>query len=78
MRQAVDLAFDSLHDRLVAAGFTQEQANQFTCELLYELLTNAEQAALFVNALSAVPDTGPRLESPTRARGKHARRKRRS
>jgi hypothetical protein len=62
-RQAVELAFKSLRDRLVAAGFTQKRADRLAYELLEELLTDAAEAALFVEALTAVPDGGARPKS---------------
>lgn len=62
-RQAVEQAFASLRDRLMAAGFTQERARQLACELLQELLDDTAEAALFIDALSAVPDGRMRLKA---------------
>jgi hypothetical protein len=66
-RQALKLAFASLRDRLVAAGFDQARADQLSCELLGELLTDTAEAAQFVKALAAVPDSAAR---PQRAAAK--------
>ena len=73
-RQAVELAFESLRDRLASAGFTQERADRLAYELLKELLTDAADAALFVDALSAVPDGGTRLKSSAKTKGRQPRR----
>jgi hypothetical protein len=73
-RQAVELAFKSLHDRLAAAGFSQKRADTLAYELLDELLTDAAEAALFVEALTAVPDGGARGKSSAKTRGKRSRR----
>jgi hypothetical protein len=76
-RQAVELALASLRDRLSSAGFPRERAAQLARELLEELLTDAADAAdaaLFVDALTAVPDGGGRLKSSAKRRGKRARR----
>jgi hypothetical protein len=73
-RQAVELAFESLRDRLAVAGFTEERAGLLACELLAELLMDAAEAALFLDAL--MRDGGARLESPVKTKGKHARRSR--
>jgi hypothetical protein len=59
-RQAAELAFKSLRGRLTAAGFTEKRAGQLAYELLEELLTDAAEAAVFVDALTAVPDDGAR------------------
>jgi hypothetical protein len=59
-RQALESAFESLRDRLASAGFGQARAGQVACELLEELLTDTMEAALFVDALAAVPDSGVR------------------
>jgi hypothetical protein len=63
-RQAMELAFESLRGRLLSAGFGQDRAGQLAYDLLEELLTDAADAALFVDALVAVPDGEAR-----RARG---------
>jgi hypothetical protein len=57
-RQALESAFESLRDRLAVAGFDQARAGQFAYELLEELLTDTAEAALFVDALAAVPNRG--------------------
>jgi hypothetical protein len=72
-RQAVDLALASLRNRLASAGFPRERATQLARELLKELLTDAADAALFVEALTAVPDGGGRLKSWVRRIGKWGR-----
>jgi hypothetical protein len=71
-RQAAALAFGSLHGRLTAAGIPPGPAGQLTCDLLEELLTDPPDAALFVAALSAVPDGAP--PEPPGKRGRHVRR----
>jgi hypothetical protein len=73
--QAVELAFASLRDRLEAAGFPRERADKLAWELLGELLTNAAEAAVFVDTLAAVPDGG--AGTSAKAKGKRARRGRR-
>jgi hypothetical protein len=73
-RKAVELAFKSLRDRLAAAGFSQKRADRLAYELLEELLTDAAEAALFVEALTAEPDGGARLKSSAKAKSKRARR----
>jgi hypothetical protein len=72
-RQAVELALASLRDRLASAGFPRERAGQLARELLEELLTDAADAALFVDALTAVPDGGGRLKSWAKRIGKRVR-----
>ena len=67
-RQALELAFESLRDRLESAGFDQARADHLARELLEELLTDVAEAALFVDALSAVPDGGARPQRLTAAR----------
>jgi hypothetical protein len=73
-RQAVELAFESLRDRLTSAGFAQARAGELACELLDELLTNAAEAAVFVDALAAVPDDSARPKHPVKTRGGRHRR----
>lgn len=71
-RQAVELAFTSLRDRLAAAGFDQARAGQLSYGLLEELLTDTAEAAQFVGALAAVPDSGARPQRPApKGRGRH-------
>jgi hypothetical protein len=71
-RQALELAFESLRDRLASAGFDQARAGQLAGELLEELLTDTADAALFVDALAAVPDSGARPQHPAATRrGRH-------
>lgn len=71
-RQALELAFESLRDRLASAGFDQARASRLACELLEELLTDTAEAALFVDALAAVPDRGRRPQhSAATRRGRH-------
>jgi hypothetical protein len=76
-RHAVALAFDSLHSRLMEAGIPPGPAGQLACELLEELLTDPADAALFVEALSAVPDGDPRPVPPAGKRGRRVRKDRR-
>jgi hypothetical protein len=64
-RQALELAFGSLRDRLASAGFDQVRAGQLSYELLEELLTDTAEAAQFVEALAAVPDRGARPQQST-------------
>jgi hypothetical protein len=71
-RQAVELAFASLRDRLEAAGFPRERANRLAWELLEELLTNAAEAAVFVDALAAMPDGGAGAGPSVKAKDKRA------
>ena len=66
-KQAIELAFASLRDRLVAAGFPRQRADLLAYELLEELLTDAAQAALFLDALAAVPERGARRWPGTKA-----------
>lgn len=75
--QAVELAFESLRSRLTAAGFPPERASHLAAEMLQELLTDAADAAVFVGALSAVPDAGARPTPPAGKKGRHVRRGRR-
>jgi len=71
-RQALELAFVSLRDRLASAGFDQARATQLAYELLDELLTDTAEAAQFVVALAAVPDSGARPGHPAvTRRGRH-------
>jgi hypothetical protein len=69
-RRALELAFESLRDRLLTAGFDQARAGEVAYELLEELLRDAADAALFVDALAAVPDGGAPPDSPAKARGR--------
>jgi len=73
-RQAVELAFASLRERLEATGFPRERAGELAWGLLEELLTNAAEAAVFVDALAAVPNDVTRKGSSAKAKGKKARR----
>jgi hypothetical protein len=71
-RRALELAYESLHDRLASAGFDQARAGQLAYELLEELLTDTAEAALFVDSLAAVPDSGARPQQSAPARkGRH-------
>jgi len=71
-RQALELAFESLRDRLAAAGFDQARASRLAYQLLEELLTDTAEAALFVDALAAVPDSGGRPpDSAAPGKGRH-------
>ena len=71
-RQTLELAFESLRDRLASAGFDQARAGQLGYELLEELLTDTAEAALFVEALAAVPDRGARpQQSASTHTGRH-------
>jgi hypothetical protein len=73
-RQALESAFESLRDRLAVAGFDQARAGQFAYELLEELLTDTAEAALFVDALAAVPASGaPPQHSAATHTGRHRR-----
>lgn len=72
-RRALESAFESLRDRLESAGFDQARAGQLSYELLEELLTDTADAAQFVDALAAVPDSA--AESRHSA-AKHAGRRR--
>lgn len=72
-RQALELAFESLRDRLTSAGFDQARVGHLAYELLEELLTDTEEAAEFVDALAAVPDSGAR---PQHSAATHRRRHR--
>jgi hypothetical protein len=67
-RQALDYALASLRARLLAAGLVEERADQVAVELLEELLEDAVDAALFVDALSAVPDGGARPKPSAKGR----------
>jgi hypothetical protein len=55
-RQAIEQSFATLRDRLTAAGFDQPRADEIAYGLLAELLSDAANAALFIDALTAVPD----------------------
>ena len=71
-RQALELAFKSLSDRLASAGFDQARAGHLAYELLEELLMDTEEAALLVDALAAVPDSDARTQhSAATHRGRH-------
>lgn len=73
-RQALESAYESLSDRLTSAGFDQARAGQLAYELLEELLTDTAEAAQFVAALAAVPDSTARPQHPARAdKGRHRR-----
>jgi hypothetical protein len=72
-RQAVERAFASLRASLTTAGFTPERANWLAYVLLEELLADAAEAAVFVEALSAVPDAGARPRPSAKPKGKWAR-----
>ena len=74
-RQALDYALASLRARLLAAGFDEKRADKVAVELLEELLKDAAEAALFVDALSAVPDGDARPKSSAKRKGKWARRR---
>ena len=63
-RQALELAFASLRERLTAVGFDHARADQLSYELLEELLTDAAEAAQFVEALASVPASGGRPQRP--------------
>jgi hypothetical protein len=71
-RQALESAYESLRDRLASAGFDQARAGHLAYELLAELLTDTAEAAQFVGALAAVPDSGgrPRQSAATHP-GRH-------
>jgi hypothetical protein len=73
-RQALESAFESLRDRLAVAGFDQARAGRLAYELLEELLTDTAEAALFVDALAAVPagSTPPQHSAATHT-GRHRR-----
>lgn len=74
-KQAVEQAFTSLRDRLTAAGFPRQRADLLAYELLEELLADAGQAALFLDALTAVPERSARPSaSPKTGRGRRGRR----
>jgi hypothetical protein len=71
-RQTLESAFESLRDRLASAGFDQARAGHLAYDLLEELLTDTAEAALFVDALAAVPDRGARPQHSAAARrGQH-------
>lgn len=76
-RQALEAAFESLRDRLASAGFNKARADHLAYELLEELLTDTAEAAQFVNALAAVPDSGGRLRQPAAMHGGLHRKRRR-
>lgn len=77
-RQALEAAFESLRDRLASAGFNKARADHLAYELLEELLTDTAEAAQFVDALAAVPDSGDgRLRQPPAMRGGLHRKRRR-
>lgn len=77
-RQALEAAFGSLRDRLVSAGFTRARADHLAGELLEELLTDTAEAAQFVDALAAVPDSGGgRRPQPAATHGGQHRKHRR-
>lgn len=69
-KRAMEQAFWSLRCDLTFAGFPPERADQIAYELLEELLADAADAALFVDALSAEPDDGGRLEHRAKTKGK--------
>lgn len=71
--QAVVLAFESLRDRLVSAGFRPDQASEIAFALLEELVTDPADAAQFVRALAAVPGGAARPVSSQRPKGRHTR-----
>jgi hypothetical protein len=73
-RQALELAFESLRDRLASAGFDPTRAGHLAHELLEELATDTTDAALFVAALTAVPDSAARSRQPVAAHGGRHRR----
>lgn len=75
--QAVELAFTSLRDRLTAAGFSRQRADELAYQLLEELLADTAQAALFLDALTAVPERGARKELPASRKAARARKGRR-
>ena len=54
-RQIVGHALESLSDRLSNAGFAPARADNIAYELIAEMLTDAADAARFVDALTAVP-----------------------
>jgi hypothetical protein len=72
-RQALELAFASLRDRLAGAGFDQARATKLAYELLDELLMDTAEGAQFVAALAAVPDSGARPEHPAVTRRRRHR-----
>jgi hypothetical protein len=73
-RQALESAYESLSDRLASAGFDQARAGQLAYELLTELLTDTAEAAQFVAALAAVPDSSARpQQSAAPQHGRHRR-----
>ena len=72
-RTALESAFESLRDRLTSAGFEPARSGQLAYELLEELLTDTAEAAQFVDALAAVPDSGA---PPRRSAAKRGDRRR--
>lgn len=73
-RRAVEQAFGSLCRDLTSAGFTPERAGQIAYELLEELVADAADAAIFVDALSAEPDDGGLRKLRAKTNGKELRR----
>jgi hypothetical protein len=61
-QREIGQAFDTLHERLRAAGFSPDQATELTYGLLAELLSDKAGAVAYLDALSAVPsaDKPPR------------------
>ena len=77
-RRALEVAFESLRDRLASAGFNKVRADDLAYELLEELLTDTAEAAQFVDALAAVPGSGGgRLRQPAATHGGPHRKRRR-
>jgi hypothetical protein len=55
-KQAIEHAFDTLSERLQDAGFDQGRAGELAYGLAEELLSDAAEAVLFLDALTAVPE----------------------
>jgi hypothetical protein len=65
-RQALEQSFKTLRDRLAAAGFDQPRADEIAYGLLEELLSDAANAAMFIDALTAVPDEAGKRKTKAR------------
>lgn len=55
-KQAIEVAFMTLRDRLGSAGFSGIRADELAYELLAELLADHVESARFIDALTAVSD----------------------
>ena len=65
-KQALEQSFRALRDRLAAAGFDRPRADEIAYGLLEELLSDAVNAAMFIDTLTAVPDEPRKREMKAR------------